>query len=368
MARLAMRLCAIAVLLLTLGCQGILLSAGASGGKATATAMDLSPAIVGQVQWPGSPGPGAGTRQVQACIGCGGQNDIANASTISLIDTSTDTTVGTSWTDSSGNFSLSVPGFLPASGSVYILEAVKGLFDNAVNHNAARIRTFIEYIGNQQWENISATTQIYLTPCSTALSIIWGIGQAGGPVTSPAPDFMGTDFGCNAPAPYGYSEVGTNGSDGVATSSFETVYGLVNTAIQENTDPVANIGVNNANNYTLFLAPIPLIYQLIPNEGAVGAQIEAVGQHFLQPVASTSINFDFDTTDELCDNLNGFTCVSEPANSVSSDGTTAYFTVPSGALSGPVTITTVDGNSNAVNFQVIPGIGVPLGTAQASVN
>lgn len=66
-------------------------------------------------------------------------------STVSLIDSSNGSTLATSKTDTDGVFTIDPPGnFNPPIGTVYILEAVKGLINNNEGYNAARLRSIIK--------------------------------------------------------------------------------------------------------------------------------------------------------------------------------------------------------------------------------
>ncbi len=344
---------------LTLGCQSwIGLPRSASKGAPAASSVASVP-ITGQVSWPES--------LTSAALGPGLYHvlaqwtEIETMSTVSVIDPNatssingvTETlgqTIGTGVTDANGNFAFNVPDSTLASGSVYILEAVKGLFDNTVDHNAARVRTFMQYEGPTApiiWSGVYQGSLLEIDDGTTAVCVIWGLGQTGGPATGPQASFIQTVVGGSN------TDFLDPASCSIPMSAFTTVHDLVDTCITQNIDPVAAIGVDNSGNYKQFVSPIPLIYQLVPNEAALGAQIEIVGQHFRQPVASTSIAFDmYDSAHLTCSSP----CVTTTAVSVSNDGNSAYVQVPPGALTGNVAVITPDGTSDLVPFTLIPAI------------
>ncbi len=116
---------------------------------------------------------GPPSRQVQATM-----TEIQNACTVSLIDTSTGYTVATTLTDSSGTFQLNFPaGWSPTPGTVYYLEAIKGLssgtsFPNRVGAEAVRVRTLVSVSSIGTWTSIVPGTNIPIDETTTALCVI----------------------------------------------------------------------------------------------------------------------------------------------------------------------------------------------------
>ncbi|HEY9897588.1 MAG TPA: hypothetical protein V6D00_00275, partial [Pantanalinema sp.] len=123
------------VLALTLlGCQALRPNVPAIGDRAAAGSAIASASVHGRLSAPDA-------RQAQAL-----PSDVVNAATVSFIDAA-NTTVATGKTDASGNFSLSLGGYAPANGATYILEAVKGLNNQAPGSSAARFRTLLQWNG-----------------------------------------------------------------------------------------------------------------------------------------------------------------------------------------------------------------------------
>ncbi len=345
---------------LTLGCQSLLgLPRSAASGAQTASSVASVP-ISGHVSWPqeltsASLGPGLYHTMAQWA-------EIETMCTVSVIDPDATAsingvsenlgaTIGTGVSNANGYFTFNVPDADLSTSSVYVLEAVKGLFDNAVDHNAARVRTFVQYQGPSApvpWMGVYQGSILDINDGTTAVCVIWGLGQTGGPATGPQAAFLQTVVGGSN------TDFTDPASCSIPMSAFSTVHDLVDTCVTQNIDPVAAIGVDNSGDYKQFVSPIPLIYQLAPNEAAAGAQIEIVGQHFRQPVASTSVAFDlYDTAHLTCSSP----CVENTPVSVSADGTTAWVQVPPVAIAtGNVAVITTDGTSDLVPFQWIPAI------------
>lgn len=181
-----------------------------------------APPISGVVRFPEL------SRKVQATM-----TDVATAATVALIDTSTDTTIATTVTDSTGNFQLNISGWSPTPSKVYILEAVKGLSNNLPANDAARVRTLIAY--STSWESIVASAQIVIDPYTTALSAGAALRNAeAGPF-----DFnslLGSLTSLSDPDIY--SPV-----TGLSASDYTALSDLVNQALLDNEDPIAAIGL-----------------------------------------------------------------------------------------------------------------------------
>ena len=135
------------------------------GQAAVPTALNLP--VRGQVSF--------ASRVVQAT-----SNDVIAIATVNMVDPGNNNTVGTSTTDSSGNFALSPnAGFNPRAGVYYLLDAVKGLGTNSPGKPTVRLRTLITWdTGNGGWLSISNATStvsggvLSIRSLTTAVSLI----------------------------------------------------------------------------------------------------------------------------------------------------------------------------------------------------
>ena len=244
------------------GCAGLRHPLGASPGAPLA--------LVGQVSF-------GGERRVQATM-----NDVQGSATVSLIDTTTDTTVATGLTDSSGYFHLDLSSWSPTAGEVYYLEAIKGLDNNVAGHDAARVRTLLEQVSGN-WESVEVGF-ITIDPSTTALSIIESL--RGPSVVAPA-SLIGS-----MPTPTYFA-----GAANVSQSDFTTVLAYVNAALTANTDPVDAVVYSNGSYESTVGAPVPTplpppptIFTLYPQQAAIGSEITIYGRGLAGIPASESIS------------------------------------------------------------------------------
>ncbi|MBU6429735.1 MAG: IPT/TIG domain-containing protein, partial [Cyanobacteria bacterium REEB65] len=276
------------------------------------------PAIVGRAIWP-TPG-----RRVQTTM-----TDIASASTVSLIDTSTDTTVATTVTDGSGNFSLSFSGWSPVAGRVYNLEAIKGLANNLPGNNAARVRTLIAF-NSGAWSSITVGG-IDITDGTTALSVGAALRNAqAGPFNFNS--LLGTVFGTT------YSPV-----TGLSSSDYTSLLNLVDSAITNNWDPVATIGLTLPDTWVQVNTPGSgglSVTSLSPATGTIGTAVTFTGSGFSTTAASDSATF------------HGASAVSPP----SSTNTSFTVTVPSGSLTGSTMVQAGNTLAWGPTFSVVPTV------------
>lgn len=76
-------------------------------------------------------------------------------------------------TDGTGAFDLAPNGFIPASGSTYVLEVAKSLNSAAPGTAMARFRTILKWVGNG-WHSITSTSvsgPIVINPLTTAVAL-----------------------------------------------------------------------------------------------------------------------------------------------------------------------------------------------------
>lgn len=114
------------------------------------------------------------SQRVQAIPG-----DVVNLSTVALIDTVTGQTRASGITDEAGAFTLPFSTFVPASGSVYILEAIKGLNAHLPGNDAPRFRTVVTF-KNPGWASITNTAisgKVVINSLTTAIALVSGLDQ-----------------------------------------------------------------------------------------------------------------------------------------------------------------------------------------------
>ncbi len=173
--------------------------------------------------------------------------DIVSRTTISLADTS-GKVVGVSVTDPNGNFSLAFGGgFVPSSTQYYTLEAAKSV-GGALGKPIIRLRTILHWAG--AWESISSSG-IILSRGTAAVAIIFSLRSQGArslnqlllmkSVQTKTPDNCGaTDSYIGADTNLTTCTGGSGGSSGIP-GNFNAVWNLVDTALAQDQDPVADI-------------------------------------------------------------------------------------------------------------------------------
>ncbi|MBU6428834.1 MAG: hypothetical protein KGR26_07490, partial [Cyanobacteria bacterium REEB65] len=155
----------------------------------------------------------------------------------------------TTVTDPSGNFSLHFSNWTPTANYPYLLEAVKGLSvggsPNRVGANAARLRTLVLESGGV-WTSITGHT-IQLSRSTTALCVIASLR---GLTVAQQQALIGT---VTIGSPDTFS-----GTAQIATSEYSAVWGLADSCITLDEDPVGSIGrdVNNGTYFGLGRGPV----------------------------------------------------------------------------------------------------------------
>ncbi|MBO9542341.1 hypothetical protein J7643_17255 [bacterium] len=245
--------------------------------------------------------------------------DVVNASTLQLIDTSTNLTVvsGVMTNGGTGNesFTLTIPStFAPAVGQTFLLEAVKGLGSNAPGNEALRLRTIVQWTANG-WTSITGNASIVLTAMTTAVSIISSVDPGNVP---PAQTIGDVTYSLG-------NSTFTGALPGHTAAEVNNLTASVKTFISGNTDPVANVG-----------RITPQVTGLTVNRGAIGDVVAVFGDGFSPVTGAATVSF------------NGANAGTYLVRS----RTALYVVVPSGATTGNVTVTTVNGTSNGMPFTV----------------
>ncbi|MBO9540674.1 IPT/TIG domain-containing protein [bacterium] len=94
----------------------------------------------------------------------------AKNATLTLVSLADNLTIVTGRTNADGTFVLGLNGFSPAPGSTYLLEASRGLNNNAAGNEVARFRTFLTWTGGA-WTSVSGTA-VVINAQTTAVAVI----------------------------------------------------------------------------------------------------------------------------------------------------------------------------------------------------
>ncbi len=257
-----------------------------------------------------------GTRRAQATAG-----DLVASTTVSLINTGSNTTVATGLTNASGAFSLTLAGYTPTTGETDILEAVKGLDNQAPGASAARMRTLLEWNGSA-WLSITNATaggNIVIDTLTTAVTIESELD----PTDIPAASTMGkVNVGVtpavlvDPPGPY------TNHPD----AEIDDLSNELATDLGANADPVASIPT-----------VLPSISSFTPNSAIPDGLVQITGSGFSPALGG-----------------NTATIGGAAAQVLLATPTELVVVVPPGAVSGSIGITTGRGSTSVGGFTMLP--------------
>ncbi|MBO9541769.1 IPT/TIG domain-containing protein [bacterium] len=345
-------------------------------------------------------------RRVQATI----KDDVAVAATVSLINTGSNRTEATGVTDDHGVFTLTLPkNYRPDPKSTYYLEAVKGLHENRPGHAVARVRTIVKFLNG--WVSLTNTTPnqgINITSLTTAVAIGAGlrkgtaskvdfdalIGKIAGGVYTPVTNLslaevtaltsLVTSKLADDRDPVGAItlDTGTNGfelaspeSPQVSTASVAVAQvggTLTLTGSGFSTTPANNVVTINGTPVTVLSATMTSLTIQIP-EGATSGQItvQVGGLIILGPVLSVAVEVEtfsapsgasgttltltgsgFDPSD-LANNVVVFSG-GATASVTAATATSLTVTVPSGAVSGPVSINVLGSQTTSEITFIVP--------------
>lgn len=283
-------------------------------------------------------GPAVAPRTVQATM-----SEVADGATVSLIDQETGRTIVTTVTDDSGRFQMTFRSFRPATSSYY-LEAVKGLANNAPNHDAMRVRTLIQFVGGGWVSMTSAAPNLGLVVDveTTALSIISGLRGT---------DSIGATYVDGVHNEIGILDAGptpdtfTPGTLNISQGEFAQVCNLVNQCFTKDRDPFFGIGYDTGSGqYALsgLAAGGFSITGMAPATGSQGDPFTLTGQGFNTTLASNSVTF---------------AAAGSAAALTSASETSLTGTVPNGALSGQVRVQIGNLIALGPSFTVPPVVG-----------
>ncbi|HEY9900566.1 MAG TPA: IPT/TIG domain-containing protein [Pantanalinema sp.] len=285
------------------GCQALRPNVPNFGDRAASGSAIASASVHGRLSAPDA-------RQAQAL-----PSDVVNAATVSFIDAA-NTTVATGKTDASGNFSLSLNGYAPANGATYILEAVKGLNNQAPGSSAARFRTLLQWNGTG-WlscSNGAVGGGIVINALTTALAIACALD----PVNVPPAQTMGKVNAGTTPATLAGAPVYTNHPDAEIAQLATDLLSYLGA----NQDPLASVP-----------AIKPSITTFSPSTAGINALVQIQGTGFSPVPSGNTVSF------------NGV-----PGQVVLAAPTYLVAAVPSGASSGGITVATARGSVTSGGF------------------
>lgn len=270
-------------------------------------------------------------------------DDVAAGATVSLIDTQTQVTVGSTVTTASGSFRFSFgASFKPDSARAYYLEAIKGIKGpngqyNQVGAEAVRLRTLLYY--RDGWVSLtnSAPGDVTITKDTTAVSGMLGLRTLAGDSIDPAPLIgcleAGNEAAWQAPGfPF-------------QRSDFDTVVGFINSALNFDQDPLRYLSYNRYTGAYLKTGTVFTLDAVSVTTGRIGAPVTLSGSGFnvAAPVK----------------NVIRFNGVQVPTSDVlvNPNGTRLDVHVPLGATTGPISLE-IDGTMVAGSrFVVLGGDG-----------
>lgn len=258
--------------------------------------------------------------------------DIAVGSTVSLIDTVTNRTMGTTVTDSAGRFTIKFSVSFRPTANVYYLEAYKGLpvggTPNRAGTSMARVRTLVRNVSGE-WRHLYAEEGIRISAASTALAVITSLRSASDSTRVDPVNLLGT---------LDNSSVFTSAGTGVSDAEFQTVRGMVSQALVNDDDPLYRITYDLVGRAFFLVDRGVSIARVAPVQGPMGTTVTVEGTNLgLAPVVR----------------FNGTAATS----TVNGTSTLITATVPVGATSGPVTVQVGTIVFNGANFAVTPWDG-----------
>lgn len=258
--------------------------------------------------------------------------EVGTAATVSLIDPVTNRTMASTLTKPDTSFSLAISGFTPAV-QTYYLEAVKGLSSNLAGHDAARLRTLVQWDGTN-WHALT-TLNASIGVSTTALAAIVSLRATHIPV-DPATLIDKLTLG----TPDVFLDPGT----GITQAEFSSVCTMVSQSLAADRDPLAGLsfdGTTYHSSNSLF-SQLPYISSTTPNPVAIGASLTVHGGNFTFPP-----------------NTNSVTVSGALATPNAGDERTLVFTIPASASTGLLSIGTPAGTVSC-SIVITPPVGGAL--------
>ncbi|MBO9540821.1 hypothetical protein J7643_09545 [bacterium] len=311
------------------------------GARPPEATVSVAP-LVGRVE----PGVVHRFRSVQADL----VTDVAQGASVSFIKPgATPLTVATTVTDADGRFQLQLGNaFRPEAGSVYYLEAFKGLGSNSAGHSAARVRTLVRWTSGG-WQSLTGAV-IDLTLTTTALAAAAQINTAQGA----AVDLGGLMGRLQRKVSDGVTPDTFSAVANLSVADFHGAYEVVSAALGGDLDPLATITKADGS------------FVLRPATGL--GVLPALGADLGGTVTLSGLVFDPDPA------LNRVRFNGAEATVTAVDPARRYIrvTVPDGATRGALTVTVGSKASGVLDYPVFGTVrltlaGIPGATATASV-
>ena len=318
------------------------LLAGCTPSALSSDGLDALPPLAGQVDM-------GVLYRLQASI----EDDVAPAASVSFIEPgATPRTVITTVTDDRGRFNLALGrSFKPAVGSIYYLEAFKGLNSNMAGHDAIRVRTLVQWKSGG-WTSLTSASPnvgLVISLSTTALSVAAQLNTAAGQTVS-LPSLIGKlSVG---PTRYAYVPVANLSDD-----EYKSAYGAVEAALGGNLDPIASIERAGG---SFFLKGA--------GEGGGLGVTPGLGADIGDTVTLTGMTFDA----VLAKNQVSFNGAPAQVTKISADRRSLEVTVPDGARRGPVQVSVGEQRSGTIDYPILSTVrltlsGIPPGTTTLGV-
>ena len=269
--------------------------------------------------------------------------EVAQAATVSLIDTSANQTVATTVTAGDGSFVLVWPTSFNPGSQVYYLEAIKGLNNNAVGSDATRVRTMLNFVNKVPSSSLTGTGNSgvvigKMTTAVSALADLKALSQADRLALMNTVQYDGA----------GGVNISLIPSNILSQSDVNTCNTLVGSLLDANADPLATLAYDPATGPTIkatgTLKP-PSIASLDPSPAQAGTSLTINGADFGSSAAKVTVT------------LNGSVL---PITSFASNR--IIVTLPSGAATGNLVVTGSLGSSTTTCYIVPKVSGVTSGT------
>lgn len=221
-------------------------------------------------------------------------------------------------TDGTGAFDLAPNGFIPASGSAYVLEVAKGLGGGTPGHAMARFRTLIIWVGNG-WHSITSTTlggPIVVNALTTAVALEAALD----PASVPPEGTAGKVNAAATPSTLNANPTFLNHSNG----EIQALASDLVSYLTSDMDPTAQIS-----------GVVPTLSSLGMDGGNPGELMSIYGTGFSPVAGANTVTFNTATASVY---------VATPGRLIVG--------VPDGATTGNVTVRTAFGTSAGLPFTV----------------
>lgn len=251
-------------------------AAGVAAGSGAGSGARSAPPVVGRVVWP--------VRQAQAVM-----TDVAVKATVTFIDTGSNNSVASTLSDANGEFGLGFGGgFAPQAGKLYYVEAYKGLLNNKVGVDAARVRTVLKFNAGI-WTPINTGGVVIVSRATTALAALMDLKGLSAEQQDQLIGTLGVDGD-----PPDFAAAGT----AVSATEYLDAFDKVTLALTADRDPLDSLQMVGG---TLALregvsVQAPIITEVVPAQAVAGDKVVLFGRYFDQDIANNVLHFGNVTT------------------------------------------------------------------------